>query len=337
MEFKNNKFSVFPFYVTFCITSKCNAKCVHCSSGLLNGTKNDLSTDKILSIIEELSNCGVLQIGLSGGEPLLHPDFKVIAKKIIDLGMVVGIGTNGSFINQETIDLIKEIGIHRVQISLDGNCEDTHDSFRGVKGLFEKALKAIEDLVKSNIEVKVCMTPTRRNYRELEGLIDRCAQMGVNGFNLSQFVPVGMGSKDLDLESEEWKNILELWYRKSQEYNKKMYFTSHEAQLILIDNSLSDNGGFQGCQAGYGVGCIKADGTVIPCVMLDKAVGNIKENTFYDIWTNSDILKQLRDKSNYKMPCKDCSFLQKCGGCRGVAYGLSGDYLAGDPRCWLHN
>ena len=251
--------------------------------------------------------------------------------------MVVGIGTNGSLINEETIRLIKEIGIHRVQISLDGNCEDIHDTFRGVKGLFEVALRAIEGLVESNIEVKVCMTPTRRNYKELEGLIDRCVQMGVNGFNLSQFVPVGKGSKDLDLEPNEWKNILELWYRKSQEYVNQIYFTSHEAQLILIDDSLYNKGGFRGCQAGYGVGCIKADGTVIPCVMLDKAVGNIKEKTFYEIWKDSDVLNKLRDKSNYKLPCKECGFLQKCGGCRGVAYGLTGDYLAGDPRCWLHN
>ena len=159
---ENSKYivSVFPFYVTFCITSICNAKCKHCSSW--NYNHDNLSTEKIIKILEELASCGVMQIGFSGGEPLLHPDFDEIIKRAIELDFIIGVGTNGRTINEEIVTKIKKLKIHKIQVSLDGNNSHTHNDFRGVDGLFEEAISGIELMISKGISVNVCMTDQRQ-------------------------------------------------------------------------------------------------------------------------------------------------------------------------------
>lgn len=327
----------YPTYVTLCLTSRCNAHCKHCSSAADNKIDSDLSTEKIMRVLDELYDCGIFTLSFSGGEPLLHPDFQLLAEYAVNKGFSIGLGTNGKIIDSKTISLIKSAGINHVQVSLDGSTGKTHDNFRGVNGMFDYAVNAIRQLVESEIETNVCMTPTRLNYLEFEDTIELCHDLGVRGFNLSQFVPIGRGSEEMDLEPFEWKEIMEIWFRKKKQYHNDMKFTTHEAQEILVNEELWDMKGFIGCQAGVGNCCIKADGTVTPCVMLDLPIGNLKTQTFKEIWLNSKIVDKLKDRESITGHCHDCKNLFKCGGCRGVAYSKTGNFQAADPRCWLQS
>lgn len=324
----------YPIYVTFCITSRCNAGCKHCSSKMAN--KDDLSTETIIKTLYDLKKCGVFSVALSGGEPLMHPDIRKIAETAARLGLRVGIGTNGKIVNSQIINMLKEIGVDRVQISLDGSKANTHDSFRNVNGMYDSAIKAIRLLVAAGVKTNICMTPTRLNFTELEEVIDMAYIMGANGFNLSQFVPINDEMMSLDLTPTEWSDVLNIWNRKRLQYNGKMAFTSHEAQLVLIDKSYKEMKGFIGCQAGIGNACILSDGTVLPCVMLYEPLGNVKEQSFQEIWENSVLVKKLKDRSNLKGKCLKCSNAMKCGGCRAVAKSKCGDTFEQDPRCWLN-
>lgn len=324
-----------PRYVTLCITSRCNARCVHCSSGAGGGGRGDLTTPEILELLQELASLGVYQVGISGGEPLLHPDFWRIAEATVYLGFSTGIGTNGSTVTPAVARQLKAIGVNRVQVSLDGASATTHDAFRRVPGLFRKAMLAIEYLRKAGVRVHVCMTPTRFNYQELRALIRLSADLGVSRFNVSQFVPLGRGSKELDLSPEEWCEVLSVWEEERLRFQQQMEFTAHEAQLAMASTSVSSMPGFQGCQAGRGVACIWSDGTVVPCVMLGLPVGNVRQASFQRIWSESEVLEDLRDLTRLSEPCRSCSHRSKCGGCRGVAFAYSGDYLGADRHCWL--
>ena len=122
---------------------------------------------------------------------------------------------------------------------------------------------------------------------------------------------------------------------KKLKFGNKMNFYTHEAQQILLDDSLFDLPYFTGCQAGNGVCCIKANGDILPCVLLDIPIGNIRENSYSTIWLNSPILEELNNRQKYSEPCVQCIYVEKCGGCRGVAYGSFGDFFAPDPHCWL--
>ena len=329
----NKRKIIYPQYITICLTSRCNAKCMHCSSGTSKIIK-ELPSELVEKVLIELNRLGVFQIGFSGGEPLLHPQIWEILRKAVEIGFNVGIGTNGYIINHHMVKRLKKIGIHHVQISLDSINPKSHDEFRGIKGLWTRAVNAVELLQQENILVNICMTPNRKNWMEVEAMIDWCVEKNVNCFNMSQFVPTGNGTAELDLLPFEWKQVLEVWERKRKEYESKMAFTAHEAQLVLVSDYVRQLKGFKGCQAGKGVGCINYDGRVTPCVMLDVDCGNIYQKSFEDIWGNSKIISELQDEKTFFNQCSECRYFPKCKGCRGVAYAITGDYKEKDPHCW---
>ncbi|MCE4624093.1 MAG: SPASM domain-containing protein, partial [Caldisphaeraceae archaeon] len=88
-----------------------------------------------------------------------------------------------------------------------------------------------------------------------------------------------------------------------------------------------------GCGAGRIYAAIQPNGDVTPCVFLPKTVGNIREQSFWDIWTKSKLFNDLRNRDNLKGYCRTCPFRNICGGCRARAYGYYGDPLASDPGC----
>jgi len=132
------------------ITLKCNINCLHCgSSANSNKRINELSTDEALDLIEQLADIGCKRVVLSGGEPFLRKDWAVLALRIRDLGMNVTFISNGYVVNDDTVDLLKVINPSGVGISLDGGCAETHDYIRGKKGVFDRAVSALNKLSKA--------------------------------------------------------------------------------------------------------------------------------------------------------------------------------------------
>lgn len=324
----------FPLHMVWCVTNVCNAKCIHCSSASGKPLPGELSTEEALSLVRQLWEGGCFDLALSGGEPVLRPDIEEIIAYASGLGMRVGIGSNGWFIDSRRARRLKELGLARLQISLDGIGE-VHDQVRGMKGLFQRAMGAVQASIDAGLTTHVCFTPHRHNLHQLEAAIDLTADAGVHLFNLSQFVPVGRGNREMDLSAGDWKTVARLWVRKRREYEGRMRFTSHLAQMVLVDPTLAGCGGFRGCQAGVAQGCISADGWVTPCVMLPVSVGNIREKPLREIWETSPELLALRDRNGLGGVCNSCSVRDRCGGCRGVAFSYTGDYMAEDPHCWL--
>lgn len=323
----------FPYHIVWLATNACNARCVHCSSDAAKRLPGELSTDEARTMLDELARVGVLDMAISGGEPLTRPDLMELIEYAIARGIRVGLGSNGSTITPEIARRLAEIGLDRLQVSIDG-LEATHDLARRWKGLFRRSERAIQLGIAAGLRVHVCFTAHRLNYRELGPVIDRCVEWGVTRFNMSRFVPTGRGDVDLDLTPWEWREVVDELERRRKRYRGVIDVSTHLAQLILNDPSLACAPGFVGCQAGLGQGCIGPEGDVSPCVMLPLRVGNIREMPFGELWRSSGILGSLRDREQLKGWCSGCEHRELCGGCRGVAYAYTGDHLAADPRCW---
>jgi radical SAM protein with 4Fe4S-binding SPASM domain len=160
--------------------------------------------------------------------------------------------------------------------------------------------------------------------------------MGVKRLNLSRFVPTGRGSDLLDPGERAWRSIIERCAALKTKYTGKLEITTHLAQQILVDPEAEGMIAFAGCQAGRGQGCITANGTVLPCVLLPIRVGNIRQTSFREMWTNSPTIRAFQDREQLQGACGTCSLRERCGGCRAVAYARTGDPFASDPRCWVH-
>jgi radical SAM additional 4Fe4S-binding domain len=324
----------FPYHFVWLATNACNARCVHCSSASGKRRANELDTAEAIHLFDAFARLGVLDVAISGGEPLLRSDIYEIIGHAIDLGIRVGLGSNGSTINQESVRRLRDLGLHRLQISLDGT-EDTHDTARCWPGLYKKVVKAIRTSLDGGLRTHVCCTLHRMNYQQLPEMFAVCVSWGVHRLNLSRFVPTGRGNKALDLSPTEWRNTVAVCEELARELEGRLEVTTHMAQMILSKPELGDCINFCGCQAGRGQGCIGCEGEVMPCVVLPIVIGNVRDVPLEEIWATSPIIRDLQDRSTLVGLCAACRFRERCGGCRGVAYSHFGDFRASDPRCWL--
>ena len=318
--------------VSWELTSACNARCIHCCSSTQPfPKKNELPTEQCKTIIEELSGIPVFFLRFSGGEPFLRRDIFELLEFSSKRGLLVSVATNGLLIRPHIVKKLKSLGLHYIMISLDGSSPRIHDTFRQVPGLFYRAIKAIRMSVKKGLRVKLGFTATRVNYQEADKIINIALKYGVSSVIMSEFVPIGRGSKNLDLSPMEWKRLVEYWMKKRIELKDRINLELHDVRMnILVGSSRT----YSGCMAGKLFCHITSDGNVTPCPMLRLELGNLKKQSLCEI-LKSSILKDLRDGRKLRGRCRTCNFRKICGGCRALAYAYTGNYHSEDNRCWI--
>ncbi|RLF15027.1 MAG: radical SAM/SPASM domain-containing protein [Thermoprotei archaeon] len=348
-----------PFLIVWDITARCNLRCKHCYSTAGAPLPRELSTEEALKVVRDLADMGVAAIAFSGGEPLLRPDFFEIVNAVRDNGIFPALATNATLITREVAKKLKEAGVGFVQISLDGANAATHDSFRGVKGAFERTVAGIRNCVNEGLFVEVSCTITRFNYAEVDQILDLCEELGVNWFMMFNFIPTGRGRfiVENDLSPEEREEVLrKLWKRMKSSSSLSVLSTAPQFARVALQaeevdmtvvpthfynmnlpgrlRSLSEFVG--GCGAGRCYAAIEPEGDIQPCVFFPLTVGNVRESPFSEVWDTSEVFWDLRDREKLKGGCGSCQYKYVCGGCRARAYGYFGDYLAPDPGCIIN-
>lgn len=188
-----------PFQVVWNVTKACNLKCAHCYESAGSGG-TELGTREAIKAIDTLADAGVVILAFSGGEPTLRPDITELIRRAHTRGMYVAMATNGiTLANRERVRELKSAGLSFVQISLDGLDPETHDSFRGVPGSWELAVKAIKNCAAEGLFVEVAATATKRNLDEILELARFAKSLGANWFMIYNFIPTGRGVEIVDL------------------------------------------------------------------------------------------------------------------------------------------
>lgn len=323
-----------PLHMVWLATNACNARCLHCSSNSARCSPDELTLQEVIGVIDQLSDAGVFDLAISGGEPLLRKDVFDVIHHARRRGMTVGLGSNGGFLSPSQANRLAESGINRFQVSLDGFAE-SHDRLRCWPGLFNRVLTTIKTSRDAGIRTHICCTINRLNAHQIELFTEFVSGLDVRRINFSRYIPTGRGTNDLDLSDPEWHAIIRLCTKLRKQYKGSLEIVGHLAQEILLDEELRTVPAFLGCQAGIGQGCITANGAVLPCVLLPITIGNVREKPFAQLWRESAIIRALQARCDLKGKCGVCTFRNQCGGCRAVAYAKTGDYLQSDQRCWL--
>src|SRR4030042_784025 len=290
-----------PRWIAWEITRRCNLRCIHCRSSSEQEVKDhtDFSTEEAFRILDDISGYAKPVIVLSGGEPLLRKDAFDIARYGTDKGFRMCLATNGTLVTDDTCDKIKASGIKIVSLSLDGSEESVHDNFRNQKGAFEGCIRAARLFKKHGIEFIINSSFTKRNQEEIQKVYKLAKELGATAWYMFMIVPTGRGED-----------------------------TKFERRTLKFST-----GGAKGCIAGQLICLIDVDGNVLPCSYFPKPAGNIKNQSFREIWENSELFKDLRNFKKYKGKCGSCEFIALCGGCRARAYAIHGDYLEEEPFC----
>ncbi len=361
-----------PLFVVWNFTNKCNLRCKHCYQNASVSLPTEFTTSEALRVVKELSDADVTSIAFSGGEPLAREDFFEVAGSARDSGMYVTIASNGTLITKDVAKKLAKT-VHYAEISLDGINPKTHDEFRGISGSWDRAVSAIKYLTEEGIIVGVATTVTKHNISEIPKMIDFVEELGADYFICFNFIPTGRatGILDDDPTPYEREEIMKYLYKRlvfNMLQNKKLKIyttapqfarvglemkgeilkevctlnptvpcvepaipTTHYTNIPGITPEVAEFIG--GCGAGRVYAAISPDGDVQPCVFMPIKLGNLRYKKFEEIWLNSSVLNELRDRSRLKGGCGTCSYKFICGGCRARAYGYFGDYLMSDPGC----
>jgi AdoMet-dependent heme synthase len=329
------------------VTRSCNLACVHCrASSVLGPYEGELDTARCLRLIDEIAAFSRPVIILTGGEPLLRKDIFEIAAYGDSRGLRMVMATNGTLVDDATAEKIRNAGIRRVSISLDGVDAERHDAFRQVPGAFEGALAGIEALKRAGVEFQVNTTITRMNLDQIEGLLELAQRLGAAAHHIFLLVPTGRGKEMAHqaISPEDYEKTLDWFYEAGLACPMQLkatcaphfYRIYHQRKKERAEKSVPENplhAMTRGCLGGSSFVFISHRGQAQPCGYLELDCGQLKEKSFEEIWKDSAIFRDLRDLRKYGGKCGRCEFITVCGGCRARAYEKTGDYLAEEPLC----
>lgn len=328
------------------VTRSCNLRCIHCRASAQCGPyEGELSTDEAMGVLEELASMGSPVVILTGGEPLLREDIVDLAMKGSELGLRMVMAPNGTLLTPRRAKELKEAGIKRVSISLDGAREETHDAFRKVPGAFRGAMGGIMAAKEAGLPFQINTTVTPLNLEEIPAILQLAVSLGAVAHHIFLLVPVGrgkgVGSKSLspdDYEQalqwfceQEGKVPLQLKATCAPQYQRIVRQRGGSVAKRASHHGLDSV--TRGCLAGWGFCFISHTGEVQPCGYLEVSCGNLRQTPLSKIWSSSEVFVRLRSLDQYKGKCGKCEFRTVCGGCRARAYEETGDYLSEEPLC----
>lgn len=331
-----------PLTISWNLTKRCNLACEHCyieASSRERG-ESELSSDEALQTLHQLAavNPEAVLI-LTGGEPLLRKDIFQLIKKASGLGFYTVLGSHGGLLDESVADKLISSGLKGVGVSLDSLNPDHHNRFRGIAKAWEKTVAAMNVMKSKSLSFLIETTVTPFNRHELQPMAAFALEKGATALNVFFLVPTGRGANLTDLSPSEIEETLkELALIQTQfagkllinakcapHYRRVLWELDHDSPFVR-----TFKGG--GCPAGTYYCRITPEGNVTPCPYMPLSVGNVRKQTFQEIWAVSPILQEFRS-AKLGGRCGACEFTEFCGGCRCRAYAVTGDYLAEDPSC----
>ncbi len=342
---------------------RCNLTCKHCyAQSADHEYAGELSTQEVLRTLDDLKAAGVPALILSGGEPLLRPDFFEIAQRAKERGFHVSLSSNGTLIDQPMADRIAAFGFDYVGVSLDG-LKATHDKFRRLEGAFDLSLAGVRLLHARGIKVGLRYTMTALNGHDFPALLELMRTEGAQKFYFSHLNYAGRGNihrgkdahhiatreamellfdrawdaavRGLDEEYVTGNNdadgpCLLLWLHKRQPELHARFGIDLRRRLVA----------WGGNSSGVNVANIDNLGHVHPDTMWwHHDLGSVRERQFGEIWadTRDPLMAGLKAKPRrVGGRCAGCRDFDICGGNTRVrAQQLSGDTWGEDPGCYL--
>lgn len=330
------------------VTRSCNLACKHCrAEAHTEPYPGEFSTEEAKALIDTFPETGSPIIIFTGGEPLMRPDIFELVAHARSKGLRSVMAPNGTLITPDIARKMKEAGIPRCSISIDGPESASHDAFRGVPGAFAASLRGIEYLKAEGIEFQLNTTVTKSNLGNFKDIFMLADRLGAAAWHIFLLVPMGRaaGLAEEVISAAEYEEVLNWFYdfRKTTSMHLKATCAPHyyrimrqrarEEGLAVTPENFGMDAMTRGCLGGTGFCFISHVGQVQPCGYLNVNCGDVRVTPFPELWRNTPIFVQFRDKASYAGKCGRCEYHQVCGGCRARAWSMDGDYLGEEPLC----
>lgn len=336
-----------PHTCVFEITGRCNLRCAHCGSQSGEVSHRELSTQQIRAVARELVKLGCRHVDVTGGEPLLHPEWDNLGRDFVEAGLHTAVITNGTLLDREYLERALDAGVGVFGISLDG-LEVTHDSIRLRPGAgpspWRQAVAAIERCL-PRLETIVITAVSRRNLGELPALGDFLATLGVKRWQVQLVIPMGRALQGAEVILPADLETLTAFLVEARADGKVPridasdtigYFTEREPGLRGPAGAPSL---WTGCQAGIRAVAITSGGRVRGCSFMPPEfdAGDLHDESLTAIWNDPERFAHSTrfDANKLAGPCGRCRVGPLCrAGCTTMAYATTGSIYT-NPFC-LH-
>jgi radical SAM protein with 4Fe4S-binding SPASM domain len=311
-----------PRIISWNVTLRCPLRCTHCYADAgEQDVPGVLSTTEAFRVIDQICETGKPVLILSGGEPLMREDIFEIARYGTHQGLPMAMGTSGYVFSHDTAARLREAGIKKVAISVDSADPLVHDTFRGMKGAWERAIQAICRCKKEGIPVQINTTVQNSMITPVEDLIALGTGLGVKDYQIFFPVPTGRAETDPGSPVAYEKFISEILTRYRDGNVNIRPTCAPQFRRIADQLGIKNRTWGRGCIAGIQYCRIYANGDVTPCPYLPVIAGNVRTTHFSRIWYESEVFSALRDPDRLQGKCHVCMYRFVCGGCRARAYG----------------
>jgi radical SAM protein len=349
-----------PFIVIWETTQACDLACVHCRACAQPlRSALELNTQEAKCLIDEVKALGAPVFVLTGGDPLKRPDIFELVEYASSHGVRISLTPSATpLLTRDAICRLKECGLARLAVSLDGPNDNIHDTFRRVPGSFDWTLSAVHWARAMDLPVQINTTITRHNWQDVDAIIALLQELDIVLWSVFFLVPTGRGSAIDLISAEEFEQVFEKLYETSRRvsFDIKSTEAQHYRRFLLqrrAEEKRKGNGqSFSpllragtpdgigrapcGINDGKGFVFISHLGEVFPSGFLPISGGSVRRQSLAELYRYSPLFVALRDSANLKGKCGICEFREICGGSRARAYALTGDPFAEEPCCIWH-
>jgi radical SAM protein len=358
-----------PLIVFWESTKACLLSCIHCrAEAIMKPLPGELSRDEAYKLIDYIRGFEAPYplLVITGGDPLMRGDLWDVIRYALGHGIKVSLAPSVTpLLNSGTVKMISDSGISAVSISLDSPDPEVHDSIRGYRGVWDRTVKIIGELIDHGVRVQVNTVVMKPTVEGLPRMVQLLRKLNVSVWEVFYLVRVGRAQEKLDITPEEWEDVSHFLYEASK-YGltirtvegpmfRRVTIARRLAEAQGLDPSVFKLGptyrrlveelrnlmgspefeaGAQtiGTRDGRGIVFIAYNGDVYPSGFLPVKAGNIRVSSLKEVYLESRLFKELR-AGNFKGRCGVCEFKDICGGSRARAYSMYGDPLAEDPAC----
>ncbi|HET9439517.1 MAG TPA: TIGR04053 family radical SAM/SPASM domain-containing protein [Longimicrobiales bacterium] len=349
-----------PFVVIWETTQACDLACKHCrAEACPDRNPEELTTDEARALMKRVRDFGKVVFVLSGGDLLKRPDSIELVKYGAELGLRMGVTpATTPLCTPEKIREMKDAGITRLAVSLDGSCPEIHDEFRRVPGSFDWGIKILRECRELGISTQVNTVIGSHNVHDFDNLCALMAELGIVFWEVFFLVPMGRADLSQMPDAHEFERIFNELYRLSKiapfdikataapQYNRvvlqqkvaeKRAGERGESTDVLTDGahfSMADGiGRARAVNDGNGFMFISRTGDIFPSGFLPVKAGNVRTDDIVTVYRTHPMFKALRDQTLLKGKCGVCEYRPVCGGSRARAFAVTGDYLEAEPYC----
>jgi len=301
-----------PLSVQLDVTYRCNERCVHCY--LDHDDHGEMTAAEIHDVLRQLADAGTLFLTFSGGEVLMRMDFFEILEYACSLQFCVKVKTNAFMIREKQADLIRELGVDSVQVSIYSHRAEVHDAITKLPGSLKRSIAGMRFLQSRGLKVIVANVLMRQNLADYAGVKALAQELGAQWTIDPTITPMMDGDRSilpLGIGVEELQQV----FRNGDLVGNVEEFCAPPKPV--------DDGDLDGmpCSAGHTFCYISPYGDVFPCVQFPLPTGNVRKEKFVDIWRHSKQMNDVRSIRGRDLPvCSTCPHLGSCTRCPGLAY-----------------